>query len=80
MRLFRIAKYFMYERRQNYHSAKDIIKKKEDVINEDLFPKEDINIDLRFKRVITIFIDMIILTHNFACLWFWSSRIYNFNE
>ena len=79
MRLFRIAKYFMYERRENYHSADDIIKKKEIVLNEDLFYREDYNIDLRIKRVVTIFIDMVILTHNFACLWFWIARMDEFN-
>lgn len=79
MRLFRIAKYFMYERRENYHSANDIIKKKEDVVNEDFSYKEYYNIDLRIKRVVTIMIDMVILTHIFACIWFWSARIDEFN-
>ncbi|CAD8119378.1 unnamed protein product [Paramecium sonneborni] len=80
MRLFRIAKYFMYERRENYHTANDIIKKKEIIVNEDLFYREDYNIDLRIRRVVTIFLDMVILTHIFACLWFWIARIDEFNQ
>ncbi|CAK59622.1 unnamed protein product (macronuclear) [Paramecium tetraurelia] len=80
MRLFRVAKYFMYERRENYHTTNDIIKKKEIVVNEDLFYRSDYNIDLRIRRIVTIFIDMIILTHIFACLWFWSARIDEFNQ
>ncbi|CAD8198515.1 unnamed protein product [Paramecium octaurelia] len=80
MRLFRIAKYFMYERRENYHTANDIIKKKEIILNEDLSYREDYNIDLRIRRVVTIFIDMIILTHIFACLWFWCARMDEFNQ
>ena len=36
VRLFRIAKYFMYERKENYNMADEIIRKKETIINENL--------------------------------------------
>lgn len=69
----------MYERKENYNMADEIIRKKEAVVNEDLQLHESWNLDMRIRRMMTIFSDMIILTHIFACLWFWSAKLDNYN-
>lgn len=80
VRLFRIAKYFMYERKENYNMADEIIRKKQAPIQEDLQKHESWNLDMRIRRMMTIISDMIILTHIFACLWFWSARLDDLNH
>ncbi|CAK56960.1 unnamed protein product (macronuclear) [Paramecium tetraurelia] len=76
LKLIRLFRFFLFERRVAYNQSLDLL-------------KHEYNLDLRLKKLMKIFMEMIVLNHLFACLWLWICRFnentnwlsyYNFNE
>ncbi|CAD8200951.1 unnamed protein product [Paramecium pentaurelia] len=76
LKLIRLIRFFLFERRVAYNQSLDLLKQQK-AIKDELVVRNEYNLDLRLKKLIKIFMEMIVLNHLFACLWLWICR---FNE
>ncbi|CAD8109285.1 unnamed protein product [Paramecium sonneborni] len=70
IKLLRLLRFFFYERRINYNQSIELLRKQKS-LQDELIVRNEFNLDLRIKKLIKIFLEMIILNHLFACLWIW---------
>ncbi|CAD8070704.1 unnamed protein product [Paramecium sonneborni] len=88
LKLVRLFRFFLFERRVAYNQSLDLLKQQK-AIKDELVVRNEYNLDLRLKKLMKIFLEMIVLNHLFACLWIWICRFnlgsdwlshYNLNE
>ncbi|KAM3146406.1 hypothetical protein pb186bvf_001375 [Paramecium bursaria] len=78
VKIFRVLKSFTYVRKFDYRETADMIKKKQEIVQDSLDQQSDVWIDIRKRKLIMIIVNMLILSHVFCCIWIWSSRIQGF--
>ncbi|CAD8188879.1 unnamed protein product [Paramecium pentaurelia] len=76
LKLIRLLRFFLFERRVAYNQSLDLLKQQK-AIKDELVVRNEYNFDLRLKKLIKIFLEMIVLNHLFACLWLWICRFNN---
>ncbi|CAD8200404.1 unnamed protein product [Paramecium pentaurelia] len=78
IKLLRLLRFFFYERRVEYNQSIELLRKQQS-LRDELIVRDEYNIDLRIKKLMKIFLEMIILNHLFACLWIWICK-FNVNK
>ncbi|CAK79091.1 unnamed protein product (macronuclear) [Paramecium tetraurelia] len=73
LKLIRLLRFFLFERRVAYNQSLDLLKQQK-AIKDELVVRNEYNFDLRLKKLMKIFLEMIVLNHLFACLWLWVCR------